>query len=615
MTHYLPLATINRLLLRYAFSIVAIAGVQQGLAQTEVPLTDLSYFKNPAKSWEVVGNVTADLNKANSFSTDKGTGILVNLPDNRNKGADLFTNTEYGDVDLELDYMMAKSSNSGIYLQGRYEIQLLDSWGIKNPKSGDNGGIYERWDESRPEGEKGYGGYAPRQNVSKAPGLWQHLKISFQAPRFNNNGLKIENAKILRLELNGVTLHEDVELLGPTRGSVANDESATGPLRFQGDHGPIAFRNIKVMTFDKPRPEIANVRYSVYKGRYQATANLSKLPPEARGTLPVISANTLSGVPTEFFINYTGTIKVAEAGNYNFNVMVPGGRGLLKVADKLLTPEGRGQRITVNLPAGETPFELLYIKNQDWTNRSLSIGISGPGIREFFIGDVTSAVAQNNADPILVEAPVNTMLRSFMDIPGGTRVVHAINIGSPEQVHYTYDLDKGALVQVWRGNFLDATPMWYSRGDGSSRPLGTVQYFGNPLFTLAKLPSSSTAWVTDTVGSGYKPKGYKVDKMDVPTFRYNLYGAMVEDELRVAANGQGLTRTLTVQNAPSDFYARLGEGDNITEVANNLFLIGDKAYYLQINDSNGNKTVIREINGRKELLIPVQNKISYTILF
>jgi len=72
------------------------------------------------------------------------------------------------------------------------------------------------------------------------------MKISFQAPRFDGQGKKIENARILRIELNGVTIHEDVELSGPTRGAMGNDEVTKGPLRIQGDHGPVAFRNVYV---------------------------------------------------------------------------------------------------------------------------------------------------------------------------------------------------------------------------------------------------------------------------------------------------------------------------------------------------------------------------------
>src|SRR3546814_16320025 len=58
-------------------------------------------------------------------------------------GKDLYSVGEFGDMDLELDYMMARGSNSGIYLQGRYELQLLDSWGVSTPSYGDNGGRSE----------------------------------------------------------------------------------------------------------------------------------------------------------------------------------------------------------------------------------------------------------------------------------------------------------------------------------------------------------------------------------------------------------------------------------------------------------------------------------------
>ena len=152
-----------------------------GFAQVSIPLTDLSFFKQASASWQVAGDVKADLNTANILQPSAGTGVLLNTPGSKTPGADLYSNMEHGDADLELDYMMAKGSNSGIYLQGRYEVQLLDSWGVVNAKAGDNGGVYERWDESRPQGKKGYEGYAPRQNVSRAPGLWQHLKTSFQA--------------------------------------------------------------------------------------------------------------------------------------------------------------------------------------------------------------------------------------------------------------------------------------------------------------------------------------------------------------------------------------------------------------------------------------------------
>ncbi|MEO6328238.1 MAG: DUF1080 domain-containing protein, partial [Ginsengibacter sp.] len=204
------------------------------IAQSALPLTDFTFFQSPGSAWKLVSDVNADLTKQEVFVTSPGTGILVNLPDAKNKGKDIFSNLQHGDMDMELDYMMAMGSNSGIYMQGRYEIQLLDSWGVITPTSGDNGGVYERWNESKPDGQKGYEGYAPRQNAGRAPGLWQHMKISFQAPRFNSSGQKIENAKMLRVELNGVSIQENIDMSGPTRGAMGNDEVPMGPLRIQG---------------------------------------------------------------------------------------------------------------------------------------------------------------------------------------------------------------------------------------------------------------------------------------------------------------------------------------------------------------------------------------------
>ena len=163
------------------------AVARPGLAQPApmpgitIPLADLSAFASPTPNWRIVGSVSADLNKANTLTTGNGTGILANIPADATFGQkyNLMTNFQHGDVDLELDYMMAAKSNSGVYLQGRYEIQLYDSWDVRRPTTVDNGSIYERWDEKRPDGQKGYEGHAPRQNVSRAPGLWQHLKISF----------------------------------------------------------------------------------------------------------------------------------------------------------------------------------------------------------------------------------------------------------------------------------------------------------------------------------------------------------------------------------------------------------------------------------------------------
>jgi hypothetical protein len=593
--------------------IACLVWCQALMAQTTVPLNDLFFFQDPSPNWKLAANVQADLLQDEVFSTTGGTGILVNLPDK--KGAkDLYTKSVYGDVDLELDYMMAKGSNSGIYLQGRYEIQLLDSWGSVNPKSGDNGGIYERWDESKPDGQKGYDGHAPRQNASRAPGLWQHIRISFQAPRFDNKGQKISNAKILYVWLNGVLIQDNVELAGPTRGAFDNKEDVSGPLRLQGDHGAVAFKNISITSFDKPNPALSNLKYTIYEGSFAAEPVYKNLKPVTEGNASILSSNQ-GKLTNDFLMHYTGTIKITEAGEYMFKLSVPGGKGALRISQKtvILIAENKGTG-KISLQPGELPVDLFYAKTVDWAKPALGLTVAGPGIREYLLTDAN--VSSNDPiDPILINATTNTILRSFTDLPGGIRVTHGVNVGSTDQVHYTYDLDKGMIVQVWRGGFLDATPMWHERGDGSSLPAGSVQHLGKPVPAIEKLTNTQTGWAADTIGTGYKPKGYILDGNDRPAFRYMIYGSLVNDASTVLPEGQGIHREVTVQNPADNLFMRLADGNTIELLKNGLYTVDNKSYYIRIDDAGDAKPLIRNAGGRQELIIPIQKKLTYSIIF
>src|SRR5207248_7595358 len=139
-----------------------------------------------------------------------------------------------------------KDSNSGVYVQGRYEVQVFDSFGKADVAEHDCGAIYQRWDPKRGKGNEGYEGHPPKVNASKAPGEWQTFDITFRAPRFDASGKKIANAKFIKVVHNGKTIHENVELNGPTRSAMSTEEKPTGPIMLQGNHGPVAFRNLRI---------------------------------------------------------------------------------------------------------------------------------------------------------------------------------------------------------------------------------------------------------------------------------------------------------------------------------------------------------------------------------
>ncbi|MCZ7637199.1 MAG: DUF1080 domain-containing protein [Verrucomicrobia bacterium] len=92
------------------------------------------------------------------------------------------------------------------------------------------------------------GPLAPRQR-QPPPGEWQTFDITFTAPRFDATGRKTAPARFVQVRHNGRLIHENVALTGPTRAAVwesERDEKPTGPLMLQGDHGPVAYRNLRL---------------------------------------------------------------------------------------------------------------------------------------------------------------------------------------------------------------------------------------------------------------------------------------------------------------------------------------------------------------------------------
>jgi hypothetical protein len=168
---------------------------------------------------------------------EPGDRILNSLT---GRTVNLVTEQKFGDIELYVEFMLAKGSNSGVYLHGLYEVQVFDSFGSTHAMtSSDGGGIYHRWIDN-----KGVGGSAPKVNASRAPGEWQSYHIWFRAPRFDAGGKKTENAKFVHVLHNGLPVQDNVEVDGVTRSGMDIPEAATNPIMLQGDHGPVAFRNI-----------------------------------------------------------------------------------------------------------------------------------------------------------------------------------------------------------------------------------------------------------------------------------------------------------------------------------------------------------------------------------
>ncbi len=192
-------------------------------------------LKGDAKKshWEAYpGAPVIKSDKPGEFAKDiAASGSAASLVNVVGGGVDISTEAKFGDCTIEVEFMVPKGSNSGIYVMGEYEVQVFDSFGKEKLGMGDLGALYSA--------------AAPKVNASKKPGEWQKFVIEFQAPKFEGDK-KTANAKFIKVVLNDQVLHENIEMKGPTPGGLTGKEAATGPIMFQGDHGPVAYRNIKV---------------------------------------------------------------------------------------------------------------------------------------------------------------------------------------------------------------------------------------------------------------------------------------------------------------------------------------------------------------------------------
>ena len=237
---------------------------------------DFSAWSGNTGQWQIVGDAHLDPDDPKLLAAEPGAGAMLNGPTGKTKH--LLSKQHFGDVCAHVEFMVAKDSNSGVYFMGRYEVQVFDSWQKESAYPGiECGGIYRRWDEHRTP--KGFEGHSPRVNASRAPGQWQTFDVVFRAPRFDANGQKIANARFEKIVHNGILVHEDVEVTGPTRASAFSDEQPLGPLMLQGDHGPIVYRNIS-MAPAGPNPffaldnAVADEKHQTVEAQAQALAKL-----------------------------------------------------------------------------------------------------------------------------------------------------------------------------------------------------------------------------------------------------------------------------------------------------------------------------------------------------
>ena len=593
---------------------------------TEMDLNNLDSFESPPANWQLAGDAFMDTYQELHVDALDGTGVLVNTAEG-DQPQDIYTSWDHGDIDLSLDFMMAKESNSGIYLQGRYEIQLFDSWGVERPGFSDLGGIYQWWEDGR-----GVGGTAPNVNAALAPGLWQHMEIKFRAPRFNEQGDKIENARLEEVILNGKVIHTDLELIHPTGGAISNKEAPQGPLRIQGDHGPVAIKNIRYKRYDNVPLQLSDIDYKYYEMALEegdepasiiASSNM-----KAEGTARQLTLKEIERTG-EFAIVYEGSIETPEPGTYLFELRTDGGNRL-EIDGNLLLENGADNRwwsphtAEIDLQEGTHNITLTYFRGEDGDSPVLSLLAEGPGIEKhaLHMSSAFPANIQNVYLPKLID-PVDKpiVMHGFMQMPDRVHP-HSAAVGFPEDVHFGIDLNNGSLMKLWKGDFLDVSTMWVGRGGGnlSLNEEASLTFNGAP--AMAFLDRRDTAWPDSLQENvSFDMHNYRFTDENQLMIKYQMNDIIFEDHMGPHNDGKELMRTIRITESESanNLYVRIAEGDSISELPNGLFQINNKAYLINLGENIKNDSWIRSSGDRVELLVPVNTtentEISYSFVW
>lgn len=611
----------------------------------QVVIEDLSKFRSQAGNWITAGSISMNpevdihpkeapapvesgkkkrkeqttkvaANLPQALTFEAGKGIILNNADAVKKDH-LISSFEHGDIELELEVMLPKGSNSGIYLQGRYEIQLFDSWGVSSPKFSDIGGIYRNW-ETDPA--KAYAGKAPLSNPAKAPGLWQKMRISFRAPRFDEAGNKIQNARFNFVELNGVIIHENVEVPRPTGGPVENNEKPMGPLMIQGDHGPVAIRNMKYTLMGESPVSLKDVTYKSFNGVFAGIDDFKNLKPASEGSLPEFSVDVVEN-ENNYGLIETGQVVIPEDNEYEFTTTFTGGL-VLTVGENELVNLQRNTWDTksskLQLKQGTYPVTVYNYKTSAWMPPRFSLTIRTANTNPKALHAFNSYPPSDDPTSPIYISPGATprILRAFLDFRGDRkqRLTHTVGVGEPTAINYVFDLAASNIVCVWRGAFVDATPMWDDRGDGSFKPLGAPQYlFVGPAF--AELTGESESFPTAHRAEEYVSKGYTIDQgTGRPIFKSLYKGIEVEHQINPGEGNKMITHLISFKGQQtSNLYFKLAEGAEITKLSNGYYAIDGMQYYIRVDAGSAK---VRDTGGKKELYMPVtNNNISYSIIW
>jgi hypothetical protein len=441
-------------------------------------------------------------------------------------------------------------------------------------------------------------GLTPMREVRLSPDVWQDVELTYQAASPGTPAL------LSALYLNGNLLYYQ-EALGT---GVAN-----GPLFLSIEAGTVDLADVSSLPragqssyLSEEGAEVLNIpqlRYAYYdlEENVDDVRNFGVMTPKKEGYHPIIDLNYLREKPRDYALRLSGDLDIPRRGEYRFWLFSPASARMyiddVLVVDNGGKHGGRAVADSLVLSEGSHKFRLDYVQNTGW-NR-VEIGYRGPSGAEGRLnslggnGKVATPGAPTPNELMTDDYPY--LLRSFVYFPApkmyatGKKRTHAMNVGEGDGPHYTVDLKSGALLQAWRGRFVDVHDMWDNRGEPQvARPLGPAIYFdGTPQWAI--LDDERSPWPDSLVN--FRHQRHELDDLGRPSFFYQLEEHEVKD--RITPTNGGLDRHLEHTAGGGDLFAQIAFARNIEETSPGNFSLRGPGATLSILENQGGELILQ----------------------
>lgn len=480
----------------------------------------------------------------------------------------LRTHAYLGDCVLRMEFMLTADAQAGLYVQGRYRIQLTN----------ENLGALAPMDEPvaadpHPQGEPA------RARVPAQPGRWHVCEIKFRAARFDDARNKTEDALLLEAKIDGQIVQANAVLTGWSRGSEFTWHDSAGHATIAVDRGSLAIRDFSIRPAD-----FAAVQVPKQSGQPTNTATLVDFVKRGEETFRAVGCAECHAVERDDASvktgpNLFGLLKreprdrtiVAGGEGHRFTIKADRGyfqRSIRTPADEIAIAEKgatQGQPYLPTMP----PYPLTVLSDAQiesiatYLSTLNDVGSQGPVVR------LVKETGPENYDPmtdrlqLLVAKTVRLQRGPLKNVSG-----RSIHVGLPNGINFTFDPRVLAVVKIWQGGFLDLSGELMNRG-GSGFKTG---------FESRELDLGATATLLAPLNAAGNPIDFSFKEAkfrDGETVRHALHDPRDHLDRLAAIDAQflGYTRDSTDPLAPPTFNYRIGR--NLINVRTDLIGTGE----------------------------------------